>query len=276
MTSKLTATTRTDDASAERPDSPRIPVDTSGGSYDPLILRTCLTNSNELKQEGNDHFRVKRWSEALVAYRSALGHLPKRPQPQLSPSKNRNGDPDDDTAEESPPDNETSEETSAQDVLPEEQAPPTDLDIECAKARAILHANIGACYLKLGEHKEVVTACTEALKDDPKYIKALQRRATANEQINSWSSLSSAQEDHKTLLGLLPSGSPDIVSTRRSLAALAPRVETAQKRETAEMLDKLKGIGNSVLGNFGLSTDNFQFVPNGQGGYSMNFVQNPQ
>ncbi len=33
-----------------------------------------------------------------------------------------------------------------------------------------------------------------ALKDDSKYIKALQRRATANEQINSWSSLSSAQE----------------------------------------------------------------------------------
>ena len=29
-------------------------------------------------------------------------------------------------------------------------------------------------------------------------------------------------------------------------------------------------------GNFGLSTDNFQFVPNGQGGYSMNFVQNPR
>ena len=27
------------------------------------------------------------------------------------------------------------------------------------------------------------------------------------------------------------------------------------------------------LGNFGLSTDNFKFEPNGQGGYSMNFAQ---
>lgn len=26
-------------------------------------------------------------------------------------------------------------------------------------------------------------------------------------------------------------------------------------------------------GNFGLSTDNFKFEPNGQGGYSMNFVR---
>lgn len=57
------------------------------------------------------------------------------------------------------------------------------------------------------------------------------------------------------------------------------------------MLGKLKGLGNSILGerdgswplfhtkfwtfvgNFGLSTDNFQFTPNGRGGYSMNFVR---
>ena len=57
------------------------------------------------------------------------------------------------------------------------------------------------------------------------------------------------------------------------------------------MLGKLKGLGNSILGtlldynmvagnptlssqgNFGLSTDNFKFEPNGQGGYSMNFTQ---
>lgn len=28
-----------------------------------------------------------------------------------------------------------------------------------------------------------------------------------------------------------------------------------------------------IKGNFGLSTDNFQFVPNGQGGYSVNFTK---
>ena len=61
-----------------------------------------------------------------------------------------------------------------------------------------------------GEHKEAVSACTEgtmrnistshgtetctALLDDPQYIKALQRRAASNEHLNSWSSLTSAQE----------------------------------------------------------------------------------
>lgn len=33
-----------------------------------------------------------------------------------------------------------------------------------------------------------------ALRDDSVYVKALQRRAASNEQIGSWSALSSAQE----------------------------------------------------------------------------------
>ena len=131
-----------------------------------------------------------------------------------------------------------------------------------------------------------------ALLDDPIYVKALQRRATSNEKIGTWSSLSSAQEgrsitiqiqifqvefismtDYQTLLDLLPSTSPQLPEVRRSLQSIKPRAEQAQKKEMGEMMDKLKGLGNSVLGNFGLSTDNFKFEPNGQGGYSMNFVK---
>jgi hypothetical protein len=70
---------------------------------------------------------------------------------------------------------------------------------------------------------------------------------------------------------------------------MQPQIEAAQKKEMGEMVDKLKGLGNSILGkhcpraigktmsfknrqgNFGLSVDNFKFEPNGQGGYSMNF-----
>lgn len=58
--------------------------------------------------------------------------------------------------------------------------------------------------------------------------------------------------DCKKLLELLPPTSPDVVSIRRTLATLPTRVEAAQKRETAEMLDKLKGLGNSLLGDFRL------------------------
>jgi len=147
------------------------------------------------------------------------------------------------------------------------------LHLECAKARAILNANIGACHVKLEEYKDAVTACTEALADDPNYVKALQRRATCNERIGSWTSLVSAQDDYNTLLKILPPTSPQITPIQRSLASIKPRAEAAQKKETDEVMSKLKGLGNSLLGNFGLSTDNFKFDPDGKGGYSMNFVR---
>ncbi|OCH95778.1 TPR-like protein [Obba rivulosa] len=234
-------------------------------------VEKCLNIADELKAEGNEHFRAKQWEEALSKYRSALGHLPKRKQREQTPDagkgKGREVDPEDE------PEYEATESPANAETAETEEVPLTEAEVKCAKARAVLNANIGACYVKIGDHKEVVAACTAALRDDPTYVKALQRRASSNEQVGSWSSLSSAQEDYETLLKALPPDSPEVRSIKRSLQSLKPRIEAAQKQETAEMVDKLKGLGNSILGNFGLSTDNFQFVPNGQGGYSMNFVR---
>lgn len=54
--------------------------------------------------------------------------------------------------------------------------------------------------------------------------------------------------DYTKLLGIFPSNSPQLVETRRLSQALGPRIAAAQKRETGEMVDKLKGLGNSILG----------------------------
>jgi len=51
-----------------------------------------------------------------------------------------------------------------------------------------------------------------------------------------------------TLLKLLPSSSPQIREIETSLQNLKPRVEAAQQQETAEMLGKLEGLGNTILG----------------------------
>lgn len=106
-----------------------------------------------------------------------------------------------------------------------------------------------------------------ALVDDPKYVKALQRRAASNEILGTWSSLTSAQEglsssftvpaiplsntililDYEALLKLLPTDK-ESREVENKLQKLKPRLEAAQKRETTEMVDKLKTLGNSVLG----------------------------
>jgi len=229
-------------------------------------IEKCITEADELKQEGNESFRASRWSEALVSYRTALSRLPKRKKQPVSPDSLQDGTSDDGTRSSSskgPTPEGGSEQTNV----------PSELELECAKTRAVLNANIGACLVKFGDYSGAVESCTQSLLDDPHYIKALQRRAASNEQLDTWSSLTQAQEDYKLLLELLPPTSPQVSQTKRSLKLLEPRQQAAQKKEMAEMTGKLKNLGNSILGNFGLSTDNFKFEPNGQGGYSMNFVR---
>ncbi|KAG8754307.1 hypothetical protein FRC12_011238 [Ceratobasidium sp. 428] len=237
-----------------------------------LILRAEVS-----KTEGNKLYINDQWEEAKQSYSHGLTSVPKRKPPLPS----------------APPKPAKDESDSAQEQNEKDESSPlvvpsTELEKRAASLRAQLNCNIGACCVKQvrplhiisllifhiqiqGDHEGAVKACTEALIDDPKYIKALQRRASSNEIIGSWSALSSAESDYTALLDLLlPSSQPAI---RLSLARLKPRVEEAKERETAEMMGKLKDLGNSILGRFGMSTDNFQFTPNGQGGYGLNFVR---
>ncbi|KAI7539554.1 tetratricopeptide repeat protein 1 [Hortaea werneckii] len=110
-------------------------------------------------------------------------------------------------------------------------------------------------------------------------IKLLHRRARARTSLGGWSALQGAEEDYTLLL--LPSMSKFLSVTdkrqiQQSARDLQPRLNAAKEKEVAEMMGKLKGLGNSMLKPFGLSTENFQFVKDEKtGGYSMNFNQNP-
>lgn len=49
---------------------------------------------------------------------------------------------------------------------------------------------------------------------------------------------------------------------------------STQEKEKTEMIQKLKDLGNTFLGKFGMSLDNFQAVQDPKtGSYSINFNQ---
>lgn len=107
--------------------------------------------------------------------------------------------------------------------------------------------------------------------------KLLLRRAKANTNLSTWSALQAADEDYRLLLSpaMEPCLSPtDKKTIVQAAQALAPKLNAAKEREMTEMMGKLKGLGNSILKPFGLSTENFKFEQQEGGGYAMNFDQN--
>ena len=96
-----------------------------------------------MKTEGNGNFRAQEWSAALVSYRTGLSKLPARKELGKTKGKGKekaaNGDDDGDSAGDSKPDPDQNDEVQ----------PISAVEAECAKARAVLNANIGACHVKL-------------------------------------------------------------------------------------------------------------------------------
>ena len=140
-----------------------------------------------------------------------------------------------------------------------------------------------------GQVEEVDEALTERLENLSRsgrslaevrklQVKMLMRRAKAKSELGGWANLQAADEDYRVLLApvMLPTLSPtDKRSVETNARALGPRLNQAKEQEMAEMMGKLKGLGNTFLKPFGLSTENFKFEQDAKtGGYSMNFDQN--
>ncbi|KAK6500117.1 hypothetical protein TWF481_010474 [Arthrobotrys musiformis] len=109
--------------------------------------------------------------------------------------------------------------------------------------------------------------------------KARLRRAKAREMQGTWQSLSGSLDDYKILstrsLRFQSIPSIDRKSIENALVRIPPILEEKKQREVAEMMGKLKGLGDTILKPFGLSTSNFQMVKDEKsGGYSLNFSQN--
>ncbi|CAL5419564.1 unnamed protein product [Camellia sinensis] len=134
--------------------------------------------------------------------------------------------------------------------------------------RSICHANRAICFFKLGKNEDTIKECTKALELNPNYVKALRRRGEAHEKLEHFEE---AIADMKKILELDESD----VQARRTIQRLEPLAAEKREKMKQEMIEhpyKLKDMGNSVLGRFGMSIDNFKAVqdPN-TGSYSISF-----
>ncbi|TYZ61166.1 hypothetical protein PybrP1_012382 [[Pythium] brassicae (nom. inval.)] len=142
-------------------------------------------------------------------------------------------------------------------------------DADYAYNRAVYFSNRAACLIRLGRPEEAIDDCTQAIELSPTYVKALVRRAEAYEKLDR---LDEALRDYDAVLKIDATIRPVVAAHARVKAV----VEERQEKMKAEMLDKLKGFGNTILGKFGLSTDNFQMVQDpATGSYNINFTQTP-
>ncbi|KAK9897581.1 hypothetical protein P389DRAFT_195183 [Cystobasidium minutum MCA 4210] len=257
--------------------------------HDPSELADLIEQAAKCKAEGNAHFTAQRNNAAMEAYREGIAILPLRKIPpkekksaQDSGGKGKQREDPSSSDDESIKEEQQSN-TQIRELADEEdekafvaQGKISDEEKQVIELRGALWNNLAAAQMRLSLYKEAATSATEALKDSPDNIKALQRRATANEKLDTWTSLTSALEDYNYLAKLPDLPKASLPAIRQAQRTIPPRLEQRKTQETQEMMDKLKGLGNSFLGKFGMSTDNFQFVKNEEtGGYSMNFVQNP-
>ena len=132
----------------------------------------------------------------------------------------------------------------------------------------ILNCNKGICFNKLNEYDKALESFKEALKYNKDYSKALCNKMLL---LNKKEEYLEAYEDFKRLKTL----DYNLWENYRNLEGeLNYKAEIQKKKMTDEMLGKLKDMGNTILGKFGLSLNNFQMTPNGQGGYSIQYNNN--
>mmetsp|Transcript_37855 Transcript_37855/g.38541 ORF Transcript_37855/g.38541 Transcript_37855/m.38541 type:complete len:223 (+) Transcript_37855:137-805(+) len=116
---------------------------------------------------------------------------------------------------------------------------------------AIFFGNRSACYYTMNEYELTIEDCTHAITNNPKYLKVIIRRSQAYEMILKYEE---ALSDAKTVQELDPCH-PKIQETIKRLERLH---EEKMNKLKDEALGKLKDLGNTILGNFGMSLDNFK------------------
>ncbi len=242
--------------------------------------------ASNLKSNGNARFARMAFGDALDAYEEAIGLLEKATtgakkreeedaKREEKEGKEKEEEAASDKKEEETPTAKRSEEEEQKRTVGTTKAPTkTELLL------ATLHANAGACLMKQEKFEECVGRCSKAIDLHPLYGKAYARRAQAYEKLDD---VERALEDYERAVEIEEKVNEESEDERKrarksahreKVNLLKPKVDAKREETKKEMFKQLRSLGDMVLGNFGLSCDNFKAEKDeNTGGYSLKFVQ---
>jgi len=134
---------------------------------------------------------------------------------------------------------------------------------------AVYHSNRAAVCMHLKRYDEAIADCDVSVLLYPTYTKAWMRRSAAYEATER---IEEALRDAKQAQLLEPAN----VNTLKTVRRLQKMEDERLEKLKEETMGKLKELGNSILGNFGLSLDNFNATQGPDGNYSISFNQGQQ
>ena len=248
-----------------------------------------MDKAEELKEQGNQQFKSQNYLDAYDYYTDAILATPygesiglsgdemlqlrnefdegnrerlmEKQRKEMEKRRSRNNN-DEDKKEDDKKEEDDDEDNDDQPI--ETFNPPKHI---YGHKLAVYYANRAATLLHLERNGEVITDCDISLLYNPTYIKAYLRRCTANERIEN---TEEALKDAKLAYELDPTNKV----TQKNVTRLTKIENVRLEKLKEETMDKLKGLGNSLLSNFGLSLDNFNAVQDPKtGGYSISFDQ---
>ncbi|KAJ6227969.1 tetratricopeptide repeat protein [Anaeramoeba flamelloides] len=143
-----------------------------------------------------------------------------------------------------------------------------ELSFEEDQNKAIYFCNRAACHLSLSNWKECASDCSKTIKISPTYLKAYYRRGISYEHLEQYEE--SLQDFNK-----IKELNPRFPKLHSAIERITKKRDEKRTKDLEQMKSQLKNLGNTLLGKFGLSTDNFQVQKDqNSGSYSVQFKNN--
>mmetsp|Transcript_14385 Transcript_14385/g.23750 ORF Transcript_14385/g.23750 Transcript_14385/m.23750 type:complete len:289 (-) Transcript_14385:1163-2029(-) len=250
-------------------ESEKPPLKEPEDDQDKDVSPSPLAESEEFKSQGNDHFKQGAYLEAYDMYTEAIQACPGMKGDQLQKEKSEFEEKQHSLAMEQQrkfDDERRAKPDGEEPDRPPPMEPYTPPMHVYGDKLAVYYSNRAAVCLHLSRFDDAIKDCDVAVLLNPRYTKAWMRRSNAFEKTDR---VEEALKDAKIAQDFEPSN----VNIRTNVKRLQKLEDERMEKLKEETMGKLKDLGNSILGNFGMSLDNFKATQGPDGNYSINFNQ---